>query len=191
MRWLSLALPVLLLSGCDRIPALRNILHRRVGIERQGDRQDVDCDMKKGRAPRDGCRTKVISCGDTVHGNTQGGRANFEDEFYVAKYCLPGKHGYHGKERVYTLELPPNTGANIFMDTDCGDLDLFAFRWQYDGKCPTSSHAIAECEADGDDGDGVVHIETVNNPGSYFVVVDGKAGVEAPFALTVECGRSR
>ncbi len=191
MRWPFLALPVLLLAGCDQIPALRNILHKTQRIERQSDRFDVDCDMKKGRPPRDGCLTKTISCGDAVQGNTVGGKANFEDEFYVAKYCLPSHNGYHGKERVYALELPPNTGANIFLDSDCADLDLFAFRWPYDGRCPTPSHTISECEADGDKGDGVVHVETVNNPGSYMIVVDGKAGVEAPFHLTVECGSSR
>ena len=191
MRWLSFALPVLLLSGCDRIPALRNILHKRKGIERRSDKRDVDCDLKKGRSPRDGCLTKTVSCGDEIDGNTVGGRAHFEDEFYVAKFCLPQHNGYHGNERVYSLELPPNTGANIFLDSDCVDLDLFAFRWRYDGKCPTVSHTVSECEADGDDGDGVVHIETVNNPGHYMIVVDGKAGVEAPFRLTVECGQSR
>ncbi len=33
MRWLPLVLPALLLSGCDQIPALRNILHKRARIE--------------------------------------------------------------------------------------------------------------------------------------------------------------
>jgi hypothetical protein len=191
MRWFTFAIPVLMLTGCDQIPALRNILHKRARIERQSDREDVDCDMKKGRGPRDGCLTKTVSCGDTVKGNTVGGRSHFDDGFYVAKFCTPAANHYTGNERVYALELPPNTGANIFLDTDCADLDLFAFRWPYDGKCPTASHTISECEADDDDGDGVVHVETVNNPGAYMIVVDGKAGVEAPFHLTIECGQSR
>jgi hypothetical protein len=191
MRWFPLLLPALLLTGCDQIPGLRNILHKAKRIERQSDRTDVDCDMKKGRGPRDGCVTKSIACGDSIQGNTTGGRAKFEDEFYVAKYCVPSHNGYHGNERVYTLDLPPNTGANIFLDTDCADLDLFAFRWPYDGKCPTASHTISECEADDDEGDGIVHVETVKNPGAYMIVVEGKAGVEAPFHLTVECGQSR
>jgi len=180
-----------MMSGCDRIPGLRNVLHRGPRLERLSDKEPVDCDRSDGRGPRDGCVTKTIECGDSLEGNTAGGRANFEDDFYVHKFCTPSSHGYVGNERVYVLELPPNTGANLWLDSDCADLDLFAFRWRYDGKCPTVSHTISECEADDDEGDGVVHIETAKNPGSFMVAIDGKAGVQAPFRLTVECASSR
>ena len=191
MRYVPVALAALLLGGCDQIPALRNLLHKRARIVRQSEKRPVDCDARKGRPPRDGCVTSSIACGEEVEGNTAGGRDHFTDEFYVGKYCQSQRNGYPGHERVYTLQLPPNTGANVWLDSDCADLDIFAFRWVYDGTCPTVSHTVSECEADGAEGGGVVHVETVGNPGAYMIVVDGKAGAEGPFRLTVECGESR
>jgi hypothetical protein len=191
MRLPLFVLSAALLGGCDQIPALRNLLHKRARIVRQSEKRPVDCEAKKGRPPRDGCVTSSISCGEEVEGNTTGGRDNFEDDFYVGKYCQAQRYGYAGNERVYTLQLPSNTGANIWLDSDCADLDIFAFRWAYEGTCPTLSHTVSECEADGAKGDGVVHVETVGNPGAYMIVVDGKAGAEGSFRLTVECGTSR
>ncbi|MFH1468984.1 MAG: hypothetical protein ABIO70_31650 [Pseudomonadota bacterium] len=181
----------LLLGGCDQIPALRNLLHKGSRIKRVSEKRDVDCEARKGRPPRDGCVTGTIACGEEVEGNTAGGKDNFRDDFYVGKYCQAQRYGYPKGERVYNLQLPANTGANIWLDSDCADLDLFAFRWAYDGNCPTVSHTVSECEADGSVGDGVVHVETVANPAAYMIVVDGKAGAEGAFRLTVECGESR
>jgi len=185
------ALLCLSLCGCDQIPVVRNLISRAHGPTRKSEKRDVDCGAEAGRGPRDGCVTRAIECGDEVEGHTAGGRGNFDDDFYIGKYCLPEHHGYGGNERVYTLELPANTAANVWLDSDCADLDLFAFRWNYDGRCPTVDHLISECEADASKGGGVVHVETVGNASGFMIAVEGKAGVEAPFRLTVECGGSR
>jgi len=191
MRPRLLAAAALFLVGCDQIPALRNLMHKGSRIKRQSEKEDVNCEAKAGRPPRDGCVSGALECGRALEGNTTGGRQHFDDDFYVTKYCQPQQHNYSGNERVYTLDLAANTGANIWLDSDCADLDLFTIRWTYDGKCPTPSHTVSECEVDAASGGGVVHVENVGNAAQYMVIVDGKQGVEAPFRLTVECGASR
>jgi len=187
----KLAILLFLLPGCDKLPldqvpfikgCVKSSRYKRVS-----EPSDVDCEAKKGRRPKDGCVTKKIACGDEIKGNTTGGKANFDDEIYRSSFCIPFTHDYTGKERIYHFELPAQSKANIWLDSDCADLDLFAMQWNYDGKCPTPSHRISVCEGDDEKGGGMVHLEAIRNPLQYLVVVDGKAGVTAPFHLTVEC----
>jgi hypothetical protein len=189
MRTALLLVGLAALSSCDRIPFLRNMgtpgLHKR-----QGEAVAVDCGRVDGRPPHEDCISKRLACGDTVKSTTAGSVSTYGDEFYRAKYCLPSLGGYSGPDRIYLFELPAQTTADIYLDGDCADLDLFAFRWSFEGKCPGMGHPITECEADGGKkGSGHVHVESVTRAAQYYVVVDGKDGVTAPFALTVECAR--
>lgn len=187
MRWSPVVMAVLFLASCDQIPGLRSCGGGGPRFKRQTAAEPVDCEARNGRRPRDGCVSATLRCGETLKGNTAGGRNNLEDDFYNGKYCLPFTHGYAGPERIYVLEVPPQTSANLWLDSDCADLDLFAMRWTYDGTCPTTSHPISECEADDGTRGGMVHVETVDRPATYLVVVDGKDGVTAPFHVTAEC----
>lgn len=181
-----LASTVLLLGGCSRIPGCGDSAS---GVKRTSEKVSVSCDIRKGRRPRDGCVTKTIECGDTVEGNTLGGKSNFDGEFYRSKYCVPFDNGYGGKERVYRLEVPAHTIADIWLDSSCEDLDLFALRWNYDGKCPTVKHLISECEGDESSGGGHVRVVATTRSAEYLVAVDGKNQATGAFGLTVDCMR--
>lgn len=178
------------LLGCTRLPSCGEDKFFRKGpvVKRTSEEVEVDCATAEGNRPRDGCITRELSCGVQVKGTTAGGEANFGDEIYKGAYCMPFPNGYGGPERIYALEVPPNTTADIWLDSDCEDLDLFAMRWKYEGKCPTPSHRISECEVDaGGKGEGHVRVVTTTRPSHFLVVVDGKSGVTAPFALSVDC----
>ncbi|MBN1336836.1 MAG: hypothetical protein JXB39_12840 [Deltaproteobacteria bacterium] len=187
MQSATLLMGLSMLLSCDRIPWLPG--HgRSQGPDRQSEVVDVDCSTREGRPPREDCVSKRLACSDTVKSTTAGGTSVYSDDFYRGKYCLPSFGGYDGPERVYLLDLPPQTEAEIYLDGQCADLDLFAFRWGFDGACPGTAHPISECEADaGNKGTGHVHVETVTRAATYFIVVDGKGSVTAPFAVTVEC----
>ncbi len=187
MRPLLVLLGLSVLSSCDRIPFVRDYMPSK-GHKRTTKALDVDCSGVDGRPPREDCVTKRLSCGDAVKSTNAGGTSTYGDAFYRNKYCTPSIGGYDGPERIYLIDLPAYTLADLYLDGDCADLDLFAFRWTFEGTCPGMGHPITECEADtGRTGKGHVHLETVTRPAQYFVVVDGKGGITAPFGLTVEC----
>ena len=172
-----------MLIGCSRIPGCSG----KSGIKRISEKQDVPCDTKNGRRARDGCVTSEISCGDQIIGNTAGGKNHFDGAFYRSKYCLPFDNDYSGKERVYLLKLPAQTVADIWLDSDCEDLDLFAMRWNYDGKCPTIDHLISECESDESKKGGHTRLVTTRRAAEYLVAVDGKAAATGAFGISVDC----
>ena len=132
------------------------------------------------------CSTAALRCGQTLRGHTRGGARGFDGGNYERWYCAPGVKQYTGPERVYRLDLPAQTTADIRLESPCADLDLFAMVWTDDSRCP-SSHPINNCEADVHRGGGQVHIENVKNALGWLVVVEGKAGELAPFELSVAC----
>jgi hypothetical protein len=178
-------------SGCNvisrfvRLPACA----RKTGVvyERKSKKQAVPCDYQNLNRPSDGCVTQTITCGTELLDSTHGGTANFSDDFYRSKFCMPFTYEYEGPERIYTFKMPAATDADIWLDADCEDLDLVAFVWDYEGACPSINHLISVCEADASAKGGHVHLVTLNHPANYLVVVDGKAGHRGPFRLTVEC----
>ncbi len=119
--------------------------------------------------------------------HTYGGERGFDGASYESKFCAPGTEPYSGSERVYRLDLPAQTKADIELESPCADLDLFAMTWSDEGRCPGPKHSVSICEADVKKKGGAVHIENVKNPLRWLVVVDGKGGVEAPFQLRVTC----
>lgn len=178
-------------SGCNivsqfvRLPACL----KKTGTQykRVGKKESVPCDFKNLNRPPDGCVTQTLQCGSSILDSNHGGTGNFSDDFYRKKFCQPFTYAYDGPERVYSFKVPVATDADIWLDSDCEDLDLMAFVWDYEGSCPTINHMISVCEADAERGGGHVRITTLNNPSEYLVVVDGKEGVTGPFRLTIEC----
>ncbi len=181
----AIALVLMAGPGCSRIPGCSS---QKATVKRVSEKMSVPCETRRGRRPRDGCVTRQIRCGDRIKGNTAGGKAHFDGDFYRSKFCVPFDGDYSGPERVYLLEVPENTTAHVWMDSDCADLDLFALRWNYDGKCPTTRHNISQCEGD-DSKSGESHVALVstNRAGQYLVVVDGKDAATGAFGLTVDC----
>jgi hypothetical protein len=191
----SLAVPAVLAvlltaPGCRFLPGIPSFQSCRGKntVTRQSKKEKVDCSYSNLTSARDGCVTRTISCGDSFMGDTHGGAPTFQDDFYQSKFCLPFGHDYTGPDRTFLFDLPARQVADLWLDSDCVDLDLFAFQWTYDGKCPTVNHLISVCEADDAKGDGHVRLSTTDRPAEYLVTVDGKSGVTGPFRLTVDCG---
>lgn len=133
------------------------------------------------------CVTATIRCGETIQGDTEGGRSRWGGPFYREKFCLPMPDAYAGPERVYRLELPANQLAEVRLESPCADLDLFAVSWPEKGRCPDSDHLVAECDASARADDDRVRLYTDHNPRGFLIAVDGKGGDTAPFSLAVTC----
>ena len=133
------------------------------------------------------CTTGEIQCGEIVHGDTQGGLSQYSNNFYRQKYCVPLPDNYSGPERVYHMYIPADNLVEVELYSPCADLDLFAMVWSEEDRCPTVDHNVSECEAGIRRGGDRIKLFTDHNPKNFLVVVDGKLGVEAPFALEVRC----
>jgi len=156
-----------------------------------GGRQDLvtgECDTTEGiDAPLvDDCITADVSCGDTITGHTTGGAKGWNEDFYLAHYCMPMPKSYEGSERVYRLVAPADSTIRVELDSPCGDLDLFLVHWSGRG-CPTKAHTVGTCDSDVSNGDGQIELYQDRTPRTYLVAVDGKGDVEAPFTLNVSC----
>ena len=125
-----------------------------------------------------------------IEGTTKGGVQLIGDNFYQEAACTPAKTHFFRKapEAIYQLNVAPNTMAEIRLDSNCADLDPFAFTWQK-SSAPKEAHAatIRECEMDNDVGDGKLVLTTVHNAAQYLVGVDGKNGEQGNFRLTISC----
>lgn len=152
---------------------------------------DQDCSDRTGAgvAPADGCSSGTLRCGETITGHTEGGGSRFQGPFYVKKFCEALVDPYLGEERVYRFRMERDQLATLTLTSDCEDLDLFVLQWSDDG-CPGMGHMINVCEADVGRKGGEIDLESITNPRSFIVVVEGKGGVDAPFALSASC-RSR
>ncbi len=155
-----------------------------------GGTDELDCDNPP--APDDvagpDCLTGTISCNETILGTTQGGSDVFDGQGYGAWFCSPVESSeYTGSERVYAWEHPGDGNATISLYTPCDDLDLFAIYWEDDSVCPIPKYSIAECEGDVGSGADREFVIWNNEPRRYLLVVDGPAGEEAPFELSVTC----
>lgn len=156
--------------------------------------EEVQCDQVINTSPARGCTIQTITCGSVVEGNTQFGEKRFGDQFYVSAFCTPYRHFYEdAPEAVYRLEMPPNVQADVRLDSDCADLDVFSMSWSDTRSCPTEANVgrIRECEMDTHEGGGKIRMTTVDNPQIYVVGVDGKNGATGNFRLTVVCSTYR
>lgn len=154
--------------------------------------EPIECDPPYRTPAPIGCSQGTLTCGSSVEGATRGSKSRWGDDFYQAKFCTPQRHDYdYSPEAVYTLDVPADIMADVYLTSDCADLDVVAMAWPDTDRCPTSSHAISECEMDTKRGGGKVRMTTVNNPQTYLLVVDGKKGAEGNFRLTVKCSTYR
>ena len=151
----------------------------------------VDCDDKRpSPKPVRGCVSNEIACGDIIEGTTIGGVNHFGDTFYQQATCTVQRNDYErSPEAIHKLRLDADVKAVIRLDSNCEDLDHFAFYWE-DSKCPTDKHAhrITECEMDVRAAGGKeLVVTTVTKPQTYLVGVDAKYGAQGNFRLTVDC----
>lgn len=149
---------------------------------------DIDCNNSPDPDPIGGpdCVTQALSCGDRITATTEGGQADLDGASYQSWYCLIGTSSdYGGSERVYRFEHPGTGNVNITLTSPCADLDLIVLRWESD-TCPTGDNSVLECDADQQSGGGQVTVWQ-NQVARYLVIVDGDAGTDAPFGLSVDC----
>ncbi len=161
----------------------------------------VDCDEKRV-APaitKKKCFAEMLSCDINsapiiIEGTTIGGKSLIGDDFYQGAKCDPARTYFFrdSPEAIYQLTVAPDTKAEIRLDTNCAELDVFAASWDRK-SCPTKKHAsmIRECEMDTKEGDGAIILTTVTKPQTYLVGVDGKEGASGNFRLTIQCSAYR
>jgi hypothetical protein len=152
----------------------------------------VECDKPiTTPAPR-GCAMQTITCGDELTGNNSYGRYNFDDDFYNSKFCTPERHDYdQSPEAIYQLKLPANVEADVYLVSDCEELDLASVQWTSEQRCPTIDHTTGPCEMNAKKAGGSIRITTVDKPETHLVIVDGKRGATGNFRIKVSCGTYR
>jgi len=152
--------------------------------------QQMDCEPPIATPPTRNCVVGRIACGDTVEGNTSAGKQRYNDRFFVGAKCTPMRMDYElASEINYRLRLPANTEATVKLISDCGDLDLYAFRWEDKSSCPSNLHydRILECEMDTSPRGGEIKLSSVGKDGNYLVGVDGKKGATGNYRISVQC----
>ncbi len=134
------------------------------------------------------CATDVLTCNSTIIGHTRGGVDRYDSEFYESHFCWPSTTDHDsGDERVYQFDLPPNTMADIALDTPCADLDMMVIRQNSD-TCPKANQIVPQCEMALEEGKKreQIHLVTINKS-RWWVVVEGSGDAEGAYALSVQC----
>ncbi len=193
---IALLLPMVLLAvSCDFlgrtaakfIPALE-----KANEEWAPPQMDCESNIPTQKPRR--CVAGRIACGDIVEGHSGAGEGRWSDTFYGGAKCVPRKHRYDASpEMTYRFKLQPNTEAIVELVSDCADLDVFGFRWEEKGTCPSDRHyeRIPECEMDDSPRGGRIKLTAVNKPVTYLVGVDGKRGAVGNYRLSVTCRQNR
>lgn len=153
----------------------------------------MDCESNIPTRSPTRCVAGKIRCGDIIEGHSAAGKKRWDDAFYRGAKCVPASHGYTAApEMTYRLKLEPHTDAVVTLVSDCADLDLFGFRWEEKGSCPTNKHyqRIGECEMDDTKRGGKIKLNSVMKPATYLIGVDGKKGAVGNYRLSVECRNS-
>ena len=114
--------------------------------------------------------SQPIDCGDAVMGNTAG--SNFIDDY-------AGFSGYTGQEMVYELVLTEPQTITAALREVSGDLDIFLL----DSICNETNLLISSRQ----NGLSEESFSYGAQPGTYYLVVDGKSGFEGSFELEVSC----
>jgi hypothetical protein len=106
-----------------------------------------------------------IACGQTLSGNTTGQRNRISN-----LPCSPNP--LTGPDQIFQLDIPATTNVDITLSSPAPlDLEVLS------GLSPVT------CMTWGDN-----HVRLWAVSGTYFIVVDGNAGVSGSFDLTVNCG---
>lgn len=153
--------------------------------------EPVDCGEDwSSPTPRNNGIMGKIECGGELEGNNRNGNMIWGDDFYQKAFCTPQRNDYEDSpEAVYELIVPANVQADVYLDTDCTDLDLVSVGWQDTKDVPTVKHhnRIRECEFDDKKGSGKITLTTVDRAQRFLVGVDGKYGEVGNFRLRVKC----
>lgn len=191
-----LLLPLILLSvSCDFLG--RNLAKFIPALEKTNEDwapPQMECDTNIPTRSPTSCVAGRIRCGDIIEGHSNAGSKRWNDTFYRGAKCVPTNNGYgQAPEMTYRLKLKPNTEAIVTLVSDCADLDVFGFRWEEKGTCPSNRHyeRILECEMDATKRGGKIKLNSVTKPVTYLVGVDGKKGAVGNYRLSVECRQSR
>ncbi len=162
---------------------------------------DVDCSKHPPviTNPLAECVQDTLSCGDSdVRGSTRGGQEWYDFDDYLSWYCHTGSGGsdYSGPEAAYLLSETGPAEISITMYSPCGDLDVYAVRWDWfesDGDCPTSDNSISTCEyvdtSKTSDGETAVLDLSIldEDEEDYLIIIEGNDGDEEIFDITVDC----
>ncbi len=114
----------------------------------------------------------AIACGELQAGNTNDGQDNFDTH--------SGFSDWTGPELFYSFQAP---GGDVTVELSRLDVDMDLFIVT-DASDPNNSE-IASSEGSGN------QTELINTnlaAGTYYIMVDGYAGVAGPFDLEVTCG---
>lgn len=163
-------------------------------VSEELNREPIQCDTEIPTPSPKGCTIQTITCGSVVEGSTATMDRRWGDDFYNKAFCTPYRHNYdEAPEAVYRLEMPPNIQADVYLDSDCADLDVISMSWEETSRCPTLDHVgrLRECEMDTKKGGGKIRMTTVDDPQVYVVAVDGQQGQTGNFRLTVKCSTYR
>ncbi|MFT4535889.1 MAG: hypothetical protein ACI9P5_003259 [Saprospiraceae bacterium] len=112
-----------------------------------------------------------IACGDAISGDTNAG-SNFIDQ-----YC--DSNGYSSLEQVYEIVLNSPQTITAALSNLSADLDLFLL----DSLC-NEINCLASSKLNGTLEESLIYGV---QPGTYYIVVDGKDGAEGTFDLSVSC----
>ncbi len=112
-----------------------------------------------------------IACDDEVSGMTTNG-SNFIDNYDEFT-------GYTATEQVYELTITDPVTINATLSGLSSDLDLFLL----DSTCIENNLLISSRQVDSSDD----MISYGLQPGTYYIIVDGKDGASGSFNLSVTC----
>lgn len=181
--------------SCDRLgPLAAKFIPPLEAMNEEWAAKQMECAPPIATPAVHNCVVGRLSCGDTVEGYSGAGKARYGDRFFVGAKCTPMRQDYELAPEVnYRLKLPPDTEATVELISDCGDLDLYAFRWEHKSACPTAKHydRILECEMDTTPRGGRVKLTSIQKPVNYLVGVDGKKGAIGNYRLSVQCRKYR
>ena len=133
------------------------------------------------------CVTEEISCGDIVRGTLAGGSTSFSNEPDRAWEQCSGQGPFGddltGPERVYKLDVGTNTYASVHL-VSCERTQLLWY--QTAQECPQEHVACSYVTVDGstDQQEDIV----LGGSGILWFVVEGLAGSDGNYILSVECG---
>jgi hypothetical protein len=194
-RWIAPVSLLLLVAACDRLgPVAAKFIPPLESMNEEWAAKQMDCEPPIATPRTRNCVIGRIACGDTVEGHSAAGKKRYNDRFWTGAKCTPRRMDYElAPEVTYKLRLPPNTEATVELIADCGDLDLFAFRWEHKTSCPSNLHydRILECEMDTTPRGGRVKLTSIGKDINYLVGVDGKKGATGNYRISVQCRNYR
>lgn len=144
------------------------------------------------------CATAMLQRDVPVLGTTQYGTDYFTDAHYADGEwtCVAIPRGdYSSTERVYLFTHPgQDKRCDLYLESPCGDLDLFAVRYNpythSPPTCPDPNELNVQCEVSTHAGPGFdeeIRNLYENNQNMYLVIVDAPSPTNAWFRLTATC----